>query len=177
MLRLTRRKRFARAHQAMAAGLALFAVALLCDGARADDSAPTSATNSAPASAPDSAPTSAPDSAPAAAPDDGITKNIAKKVGLATDPGQPQDFVVKARPAGAQEYIPVGRKGFVREIKVKTPEELKAIEADLEAVRARHDTLRSTFAPAMKAIADAAAAKAAKADKSKKPPPPPASPQ
>jgi hypothetical protein len=169
----THRKRFSRARRAMAAALALFAAAPLCAGARADDSAPAGATANAPAAAGDAAPASAPDNAPAAAPaDDGIMRNIAKKAGLATDPGEPPDFVVKSRPAGAQEYVPVGRKGFVRDIKVKTPEQLKALEEEFEAVRARHDALRSTFAPAVKAVADAAAAKAAKADKSKKPPPP-----
>jgi hypothetical protein len=166
----THRKSFSRARRAMAAALALFAAALLCESARADDSAP--------ANAPAAAPSNAPDNAPAAAPaDEGIIRNIAKKAGLATDPGEPQDFVVKTRPAGAQEYVPVGRKGFVRDIKVKTPEQLKALEEEFEAVRARHDALRSTFAPAVKAVADAAAARAAKADKSKKPPPPPATPQ
>jgi hypothetical protein len=164
---LTHRKRFARARQAMAAGLAVAALASPCAGARADEIAPASATQSAPTGAPDNAPAAAP-------PDDGILKTIAKKVGLATDPSQPQDFVVKTRPAGAQDFVPVGRKEFEREIKVKTPEELKAIDDDLEAVRARHDALRSTFAPAVKAVADAAAAQAAK---KKKPPPPPASPQ
>lgn len=167
---LMHRKRDERTRRAMAAGLAFLPLALLCADARADDSAPVGATNSAPTSAPDGAPAAAP-------PDDGIIKNIAKKVGLATDPGEPQDFVVKARPAGPEDYVPVGRKAFVRGIKAKTPAELKAIEADLEAVRARHDAVRSTFAPAMKAVADAEAAKAAKADKSKKKPPQPASPQ
>lgn len=165
MFMLTCRKRFERANRA-AAGLAFFAAALLCAGALADDSAPAGATDGAPTSAPVAVP-----------PDDEIIKNIAKKIGLATDPGEPQDFVVKARPAGPEDYVPVGRKAFVRGTKAKTPAELKAIEADLEAVRTRHDALRSTFAPAVKAVAEAQAAKAAKADKSKKKPPQPASPQ
>ncbi len=166
---LTRRKRFERTHRAMAAGLALSTFAFVCAGDRADDSAPPDATGGAPASAPGDAPAAAP-------PDDGIIKDLAKKAGLAADPGEPADFVVRSRPAGSQDFVPIGRKAFERRIKVKTPEELKAIEADLEAVRARHDALRATFAPAVKAVADAAAAKAAK-DKSKKPPAPPASPQ
>ncbi|MGO8800424.1 MAG: hypothetical protein ACLQE9_07110 [Roseiarcus sp.] len=154
--------------RAVAAGVAVLAVWLPCAGARADESAPAAA------------PTNASSDAPAAAaPDDGVVKTIAKKLGMATDPGQPQDFVIKARPARPEDYVPVGRKAFERDVKVKTPEELKAIDDDLEAVRARHDALRATFAPAAKAVAEAQAAKAAKAaEKSKKPPPtPPVNPQ
>ena len=134
---------------------------MLCPGARADDSAPPNAPASPPAAPPS---------------DDGIVKTIAKKLGLAIDIGEPQDFVIKARPTGPQAYIPAGRKPFVHDTDVKTPDELKAIDADMDAVRARHDAIRATFAPAVKAMADAAAAKAAK-EKSKKPAPPPAAPQ
>ncbi|WP_158813047.1 hypothetical protein [Methylocapsa sp. S129] len=154
-----------RAKTALTAALVVLAFAFLGVGARADDSAPA-----------------------APPPDEGIVRNvakkietisaskipvtrtIAKKIGMATDPGEPQDFVVKSRPAGEEDYIPVGRKEFEHTIKVKTPAELKAIEADFDAVKVRHDALRSNFAPARKAVADAEAAKAAKAEKKKKPP-------
>jgi hypothetical protein len=158
---LTHALRFERMRRAATAGLAVLAVALLCAGARADDSAPANAPSSPPAAPP---------------PNDGIVRTIAKKLGLTTDPGEPQDFVIKSRPTGPQEYIPAGRKPFVHENKAKTPDELQAIDADMDAVRARHDAIRSTFAPAVKAVADAAAAKAAK-EKSKKSTPPPAAPQ
>jgi len=161
---VTHRRRLKRMRRAAAAGLVAVALTGLCAGARAQDSAPANATDSAPAS-------------PSAdAPDDGIVRTIAKKLCLATDPGQPQDFVIKSRPAGPLDYVPAGRKPFVHDNKVKTPDELKALDADMDAVRARHDTIRSTFAPAVKAVADAAAAKAAK-EKARKSKPPPAVPQ
>ncbi len=157
---LTYGERPRRLSTAIIAGLAFAALACQSAGARADDAAPPSAPAAAPA-------------------DEGIlrtvTKFVAKKAGLATDTSEPQDFVVKSRPVEPQEYIPAGRKTFEREIQVKTPEELKALEADLEEVRARHDAIRSTFAPSVKAVADAEAAKAAK--HKKKPPPPADSPQ
>jgi hypothetical protein len=165
---VTHRRRFERMRRAAAAGLAVMALTGLGAVARADDSTPANA----PAGATDSAPTSPSTNAP----DDGIVRTIAKKLGLATDPGQPQDFVIKTRPTGPLDYIPAGRKAFVHDIKVKTPDELKALDADFDAVRARHDAIRATFAPAVKAVADAAAAKAAK-DKARKSTPPPAAPQ
>ena len=146
-----RGRRFERQRRAAAAGLAALALAGLCAAARAQDDAPaTNATSVAPAR-PD------PDQ-----PKDGIVRSIAKKLGLATDPGRPQDFVIQSRPAGPLEYIPAGRRPFVHDNKAKTPDELKALDAEMDAVRTRHDAIRSTFAPAVKAVADAAAAKAAK---------------
>jgi len=136
-------------------GLAALTLALPNAGAHAGDSAPASAPTPLPAAAP---------------PDDGIVKNIAKHLGLATDAGPPQDFVIKSRPTGPLEYVPAGRKAFVHDTKIKTPDELKALQADMDATLTRHDAIRSTFAPAVKAMADAAAAKAAK-DKAKKSPP------
>ncbi len=170
---VTHRRRLKRMRRAAAAGLVAVALTGLCAGARAQDSAPANAPSNLPANATDSAPAS-----PSAdAPDDGIVRTIAKKLGLATDPGQPQDFVIKSRPTGPLDYVPAGRKPFVHDNKVKTPDELKALDADMDAVRARHDTIRSTFAPAVKAVADAAAAKAAKEKARKSKPPPDAAPQ
>jgi hypothetical protein len=141
-------------------GLAVLALAMAAAGARADDSAP-----------------------PAAPADQGAVQNFAKKVetfhasqipaaktlatkiGIATDPHEPADFVVNSRPATEGDYIPIGRKETEHTVKVKTPAELKAMEAGFDAVKLRHDALRSTFAPAVKAVADAEAAKAAKAAK------------
>jgi hypothetical protein len=163
---LMRRKRD-RAKTRLKAGLAVLALAMAGASARADDSAP-----------------------PAAPPDEGgvqsfakkvetfhasqipVAKTLAKKIGIATDPGEPADFVVNSRPATEGDYIPVGRKETEHTIKVKTPAEIKAMEADFDSVKVRHDALRSTFAPAVKAVADAEAAKAAKAAK-KRPPPAP----
>jgi hypothetical protein len=147
----------------------LAACAIMSGAARADDSAP-----------------------PAAPPDEGIVQGLARKIegagvarnpyvhplaramGIATDPGAPADFVVKSRPAAEQDYIPVGRKETEHSIKPKTAVELKAMEAEFDQVKTHHDALRSTFAPAVKAVADAKAAQAAKAAKPKKTAPPPA---
>jgi hypothetical protein len=94
---------------------------------------------------------------------------IAKALGVAADPGQAADFVVKARPAEEEDYIPVGRPEAEHSIKVKSAAELKAMEADFDSVKTQHDALRSAFPPAVKALAEAEAAKAAKAKKPKKP--------
>jgi hypothetical protein len=145
---------FHRAGRARRASFAFAALAWLAIGARADEAAPRPAP-----------------------PDDGIVKEVMKKAGLASDSGQPQDFVVKARPGGEEDYVPIGRKAFDRKVKAKTPAELKAMEAEFDAVQVRHNALRSTFAPAVKAVAAAEAAKAAKDAKPKNKPAAPASPQ
>lgn len=123
------------------------------------------------------------EAAPAAPPDEGMVRNlakkvetfhaskiptartIAKKIGIATDPAEPADFVVNTRPTGEQDFIPIGRTETEHPIKVKTPAQLKAMESVFDGVKTRHDALRSTFAPAMKAVAEAKAAQAAKAAK------------
>jgi hypothetical protein len=130
------------------------------------------------------------ESAPAPAPqpppqDEGIVRNVERKVensglaktrllhpiakalGVAADPGKTADFVVNARPAGEEDYIPVGRVEAEHSIKVKSAAELKAMEADFDSVKTQHDALRSAFPPAAKAVAEAA--KAAKAKKPKAP--------
>ena len=157
----TPRRRLKGMRNIAAAALAVLALTGLDAVARADDAAPANASASG-----------APASPPGDAPHDGIIRSIARKLGLATDPGPPADFVIKSRPTGPLEYIPAGRKAFVHDNKTKTPDELKALDADFDAVRARHDVIRSTFAPAVKAVADATAAKAAKEKKKKSSPPP-----
>lgn len=155
---------------ALLAALAAFAIAP--GVARADDAAP-----------------------PAAPPDEGIVRSLARKVeslgvagnpyvhpvarmmGIAVDPAPPADFVVKARPGVEEDYLSVGSKRTERSIKPKTAAELKAMETEFDQVKTRHDALRSTFAPAVKAVAEAEAAKAAKAAKPKKTAPPPTSTQ
>jgi hypothetical protein len=100
---------------------------------------------------------------------DSVARSVAKKIGIAADPGPPADFVVATRPPVEPDYIPIGRRESEHSDKVKTPAELKALDAEFDAVKVRHDALRSTFAPARKAVAEANAAQAAKAAKSKKP--------
>ena len=87
-----------------------------------------------------------------------LVRDLAKKAGIATDPGTPADFIVNARPTGEQDYIAVGRRETEHPIKVKTPAELKALEGGFDTVKLRNDAIRSSFPPAVKAVADAAAA-------------------
>jgi hypothetical protein len=111
------------------------------------------------------------DDAPAG---DNVVKRAFKVFGFATDPGPPEDFVVRSRPTTEQDYVPVGRPAFQRSIKPKTPDELKAMQTEFDAVKANHDAIRASFPPAAQAMAAAEAAKAAKAKKPKKPAPAPA---
>jgi hypothetical protein len=94
---------------------------------------------------------------------------LAKALGVAADPGQAADFVVNARPAEEEDYIPVGRPEVEHSVKVKSAAELKAMEAEFNSVKTQHDALRSAFPPAVKAVAEAEAARAAKAKKPKNP--------
>ena len=96
--------------------------------------------------------------------EDTLLRKAFRVIGIATAPPRPQDFVVETRPTTAQDYISVGRKPTEHPNKVKTAAELKAMEADLEATRARHDAARAAFPPAMKAVADAERERRAKAD-------------
>ena len=58
-----------------------------------------------------------------------------------TTPMEPQDWVKRSRPAENQAYIPVGRAADQPQRRVMTPDEVRAKEAELDAVRARHDRL------------------------------------
>lgn len=53
----------------------------------------------------------------------------------ATVPPAP-DFVVNSRTAEHKEYIPVGIRQPPRKIPAKTPEQMQAVERNLDAVRA-----------------------------------------
>jgi hypothetical protein len=52
------------------------------------------------------------------------------------DPGRAADFVEKSRPATDSAYIPLRTPEAARDVKPKTPAELKAMEMDLEAAGA-----------------------------------------
>jgi hypothetical protein len=58
-----------------------------------------------------------------------------------TTPMEPQDWVKQSRPADNQAYIPVGRAADQPQRKVMTPDEVRAKEAELDGVRAKHDRL------------------------------------
>jgi hypothetical protein len=58
-----------------------------------------------------------------------------------TTPMEPQDWIKRSRPTDTQAYIPVGRAADQPQRKVMTPDEVRAKEAELDAVRAKHDRL------------------------------------
>jgi hypothetical protein len=88
---------------------------------------------------------------------DNIFKQGAKLLGFATDVAPPADFVVKSRPAGDLDYIPVFQPppepALLKDI------DLKAVKTDLDSLQKRHNALRQAYPPAAKALADEAAAK------------------
>ena len=55
---------------------------------------------------------------------------------LHADPGPVPEFVEKSRPSGGSDYIPLHVPHPERHAKPKTPAELKAMEADLDAAAA-----------------------------------------
>ena len=67
-------------------------------------------------------------------------KPLAIWAGFATEPKKPADFVQQSRPKGSLEYQPVGVTPADPKKKIKklTPEELKAMEDDLEATRLKN---------------------------------------
>jgi hypothetical protein len=84
--------------------------------------------------------------------DESALKSVLKKANMATDDvGHPQDFVVKSRPRAPSDYLPVFRKTEEHRTKVLTPDQLKAMEADLDAATARHAQIRDAFPPARRA--------------------------
>jgi hypothetical protein len=93
----------------------------------------------------------------AAAPDsgEGGLKSVLKNANMATDNfGHPQDFVVKSRPQAPTDYVPVFRTNEEHKTKVMTPDQLKAMEADLDAATTRHAHIRDAFPPARRAYQD-----------------------
>lgn len=97
--------------------------------------------------------------------------DLAHALGLTADPPEPPDFVVRTRPAETPPPIPVFKEPDEPTSRVKSKDDLKSMDADLDRANARHDALRSGFAPSAKAMAEAKAAKAAKAKKPSAPNP------
>lgn len=58
--------------------------------------------------------------------------------GIASGPKEGQDFVRATRRAGI-DYMPVGVSAPDRTIRKKTPEEVKALEAELDAARSGNE--------------------------------------
>ena len=89
---------------------------------------------------------------------DNIFKQGAKLLGFATDVTPPADFVVKSRPAGDLDFIPVFQPPPEPERKALKETDLKAMKGELDAVQKQHNALRQAYPPAAKALADEEAA-------------------
>jgi hypothetical protein len=87
--------------------------------------------------------------------------DFARKVKLLPDPVEPKDFVKQTRPAQT-DYLPVGVVPPERDLKVKTAEELKAMEAGLDKARSRHDKISGRPPPKVKPLAKPAPAQTAR---------------
>jgi hypothetical protein len=68
--------------------------------------------------------------------------SLAVWAGFATNAEEPADFVKASRPQGKLDYLPVGVTPEGPKVKAKklTPEELKALEDQLEATRQKNAT-------------------------------------
>lgn len=73
--------------------------------------------------------------------------SIARALNLKTDVGSSPDFIETSRPKAPPDFLPVGTKHTVRTIKVKTPAEIKASEAELDGARMRQDALSGRKPP------------------------------
>jgi hypothetical protein len=89
---------------------------------------------------------------------DSILKQAFKVFGFATDVAPPVDFVNETRPPSDPDYIPVFQPPPEPARPTLKDDELKAVKGDLDGVQKRHDTLRQSFAPAAKAMAEQQAA-------------------
>jgi hypothetical protein len=139
---------FGQKTRAARPGLALLAVLMVSTSACAGDAAP---------------PTGPTQAVPAPDRDEGFLKNLAKKTNMATDVGEPADFVVKSRPSAPTDYVPIFGKTVDHKTKVLTPDQVKATEAELGAASAQNGKIRDAFPPARKAYIEAQEEKAQKA--------------
>ena len=77
--------------------------------------------------------------------------SVLQMLNLKAPPGTTPDFVEKTRP-GATDYLPIGTKHAERPIKKKSPTDVKAAEAELDAARAQQER-RAGLRPAAPASA------------------------
>ena len=83
------------------------------------------------------------------------------KFNITTTVPEPAEFVKKSRPA-AMDYRPVGVVPPARGTKVRTADEVKSLEAEMESTRRRHDVAGRRPSPGTKSKpGDRAAAKPA----------------
>jgi hypothetical protein len=94
---------------------------------------------------------------------DNPLKSAMKILGFATDAPEAQDFVVKSRPEKEPDYIPVFQAPPEPAKKAIDTKSLDKLKGDLDSVQKRADSLRASFPPAAKAVAEEKAQEAAKA--------------
>jgi hypothetical protein len=111
----------------------------------------------------DASPAASAPAQPAANQDEGFFRNIMKKTNMATDVAEPQYFVVKSRAAAPTDYVPIFRKTVDHKTKVLTADQLKAMDAELDAASSHNAKIRDAFPPARRAYVEAERDKAAKA--------------
>jgi hypothetical protein len=90
---------------------------------------------------------------------DNIFKQGAKLLGFATDVAPPADFVLKSRPSGDLDFIPVFQPPPEPALPALKEIDLKAVKTDLDALQKKHNAIRQAYPPAAKALADEEAAK------------------
>ncbi|MBV9290592.1 MAG: hypothetical protein JO288_22710 [Hyphomicrobiales bacterium] len=95
---------------------------------------------------------------------DSPLKSAMKLFGFATDPPAPADFVLKSRPPGGLDYIPVFQPPPEPAKPALSDKDLKTLKGDLDSVQKRDDALRAAYPPAAKAAAEQAAGKKPKAN-------------
>ena len=67
---------------------------------------------------------------------------ISQRLKFRTEPREPADFVKKSRtPDASLDYIPLANPGGAPARPAMTPDEVRAREAELDALRGRHDRL------------------------------------
>ena len=73
---------------------------------------------------------------------------LLKTLNLSTDVTEPKDFVKQSRqPDRPKDFISTQIPDQPRATRVKTPEEVRATEAQLDAARARHDRIAGRAPP------------------------------
>jgi hypothetical protein len=72
--------------------------------------------------------------------------DLARAAKLVPDPVEPKDFVKKTRPAST-DFLPIGIVPKARDVKVKTPAEVKAMEQELDQARAVQDRIAGRKPP------------------------------
>ena len=69
---------------------------------------------------------------------------LARGIGLSADPGKPEEFVRESRPAAPTEPIPVFAPTNEPTSQVRSPDSLKTMDADLDAVVKAHERVRAS---------------------------------